>query len=210
MGPLVSTDDVLTSLLDVCHGMVSEYPGRKKLFLIVFIRKEVTVPHDEYLATIKARKTQEILQQLEYMVRRQAQGRRFLRSDWELMANKIREAGLGNSILDDLNLIWERVIRESREQAMNNRMVPASERSIQELKKMIYCPGGSKYSEDKRSVKKTIYLALKLLACLALICSMKTEDCIVPWLKINHTCPVCRFPLPVSFISTCLICISRF
>ncbi|XWS49836.1 hypothetical protein CRYUN_Cryun12cG0037200 [Craigia yunnanensis] len=72
--PLMSTDGVVSSTLDVCHGMVSaaRESGRKKLFLFVFIKKEVIVPHDEYLAMLKEKQAQEVVNQVDDMVRLQA------------------------------------------------------------------------------------------------------------------------------------------
>ncbi|XVE92776.1 hypothetical protein REPUB_Repub01dG0128900 [Reevesia pubescens] len=61
--------------------------GCKKLLLLVFIKKQVIVPHGEYLAMLKAKQAQEILHQVEDMVRLQAQGWEFRQSDWEDIAN---------------------------------------------------------------------------------------------------------------------------
>ncbi|XVF83153.1 hypothetical protein PTKIN_Ptkin16aG0110800 [Pterospermum kingtungense] len=199
--PFVSTDDVVTSLLNVCDEMVSEYSGRKKLCLLVYIRKEVTVPHHEYLAMIKAKQEEENLQQtlqhLEYMCRGLARGWRFSPLEWELMVKEIQEAGLGNSVEDALNIITERAMRESREQETKKRTVPADETSIQALEKVIYGPGGSKYSEDKCSVcLKEMLLGSQVTR---MPCShVFHEDCIVPWLKINHVCPLCRYQLSTT------------
>ncbi|XVF83155.1 hypothetical protein PTKIN_Ptkin16aG0111000 [Pterospermum kingtungense] len=199
--PLVSTDDVVTSLLNVCDEMVSEYSGRKKLCLLVYIRKEVTVPHHEYLAMINAKQAEENLQQtlqhLEYMCRGLARGWRFSPLEWELMVKEIQEAGLGNSVEDACNIITERAMRESREQETKKRTVPADETSIQALEKVIYGPGGSKYSEDKCSVcLKEMLLGSQVTR---MPCShVFHEDCIVPWLKINHVCPLCRYQLSTT------------
>ncbi|XVF10731.1 hypothetical protein REPUB_Repub07fG0207900 [Reevesia pubescens] len=135
--PLLSTDDVLTSMLDVCRSMDSaaRESGRKKLLLLVFIKKQVIVPHGEYLAMLKAKKAQEILHQVEDMVRLQAQGWEFRESDWEDIANVLRQAGLGNSVRNALDLVMERARSESTEQEVV-RLVPAAATSIQALEKV--------------------------------------------------------------------------
>ncbi|MBA0582809.1 hypothetical protein Gorai_024941, partial [Gossypium raimondii] len=98
--PLVSTDCVVSSILDVCSDMINaaRESGRKKLFLLVMIKKQVVVPRDEYLAMLKAKEGQEVLCNVEDMIRLQARGWNFQRSDWEDMANVVRRAGLGDSI----------------------------------------------------------------------------------------------------------------
>ncbi|TYH81340.1 hypothetical protein ES332_D03G193400v1 [Gossypium tomentosum] len=98
--PLVSTDCVVSSILVVCSDMINaaRESGRKKLFLLVMIKKQVVVPRDEYLAMLKAKEGQEVLCNVEDMIRLQARGWNFQRSDWEDMANVVRRAGLGDSI----------------------------------------------------------------------------------------------------------------
>ncbi|MBA0552898.1 hypothetical protein Golob_023672 [Gossypium lobatum] len=48
---------VVSSILDVCSDMINaaRESGRKKLFLLVMIKKQVVVPRDEYLAMLKAK-----------------------------------------------------------------------------------------------------------------------------------------------------------
>lgn len=187
--PLMSTDGVITSMLDVCDSMVSE-SRRKKFFLLVFIKKEVIMPHDEYLAMLKAKQAEEILHQLEDMVRLQAQGWRFRQADWENMANVIRQAGLGNSIRIALDLVRERATRESSEQQVV-RLVPAAATSVQALEK-VTC-----HSEEKCSVCLEEMLTGSQVTKMP--CShLFHGDCIIQWLKTSHICPVCRFKLPTT------------
>ncbi|KAK6233977.1 hypothetical protein QUC31_006383 [Theobroma cacao] len=187
--PLMSTDGVITSMLDVCHNMVRE-SRRQKMFLLVFIKKEVIVPHAEYLAMLKAKQAEEILHQVEDMVRLQAQGWSFHQADWENMGNVIRQAGLGNSIRNALDLARERAIRESSEQQVV-RLVPAAATSVQVLKK-VTCG-----SEEKCSVCLEEMLTgsqVTQMPCFHVF----HGDCIVQWLKTSHMCPVCRFMLPTT------------
>ncbi|XVE75395.1 hypothetical protein DITRI_Ditri12bG0090800 [Diplodiscus trichospermus] len=195
--PLMSTDDVVTSILDVCNGMVSD-SGRKELFLLVFIKKEVIVPHHEYLAMLKAKQALETLEQVEDMVRLQAQGWNFQPSDLENMANDIRKAGLGNSITDALDIVREHATRESTEQAVKVRVVPAAETSIQALERVTGCNEGSKHSEEKCSVcMEEMLLGSQVIT--GMPCSHVFHGyCIVQWLKTSNMCPVCRFKLPTT------------
>ncbi|KAG8496004.1 hypothetical protein CXB51_009374 [Gossypium anomalum] len=107
--PLMSTDCVVSSILDVCSDMINAArdSGRKKLFLLVMIKKQVVVPRDEYLAVLKAKEGQEVLRDVEDMIRLQARGWNFRRSDWEDMANVVRRVGLGDSIKNALDLAAE-------------------------------------------------------------------------------------------------------
>ncbi|XVF13264.1 hypothetical protein REPUB_Repub08aG0193600 [Reevesia pubescens] len=194
--PLMSTDDFITSVLDVCHRMITQESGRKKLFLHVFIRKEEIVTCDEHLAMLRAKQAQEILQQVEDMVMLDAQGFDFRQSDWEYMAESIRELGLGNSIGDALDLVMERARSESTEEAVV-KLVPADAKSIQALEKVTYCNNNDFNSEEKCSVcmeEMVIGSQVTVMPC----SHVYHGDCIVQWLKTSHMCPVCRFKLPTA------------
>ncbi|XVE64965.1 hypothetical protein DITRI_Ditri07aG0144000 [Diplodiscus trichospermus] len=195
--PLGSTDGFVTAMLDVCHGMISaaRESGRKKLFLMVFIKKEVVVPHDEYLAMLKAKEAEEVLQQVEDMIRLQAQGWNFERSDWEAMADVIRQTGLGNSIRNALDLVMERATSESATEEAEVKLVPAAATSIQDLEK-VTC-NGSNSEDQKCSVcmeEMVIGSQVTRMPCSHVF----HGDCIVQWLKTSHMCPMCRFKLPTA------------
>ncbi|XVF75577.1 hypothetical protein PTKIN_Ptkin13bG0198200 [Pterospermum kingtungense] len=182
---LMSMDDVVTSIFDVCHRMVRE-SSRKKLFLIVLVRKHVIVPHDEYLAMVKARKRQEVLSGVK---RLHARGRNL--SQWELMDNELREARFWRR--ETLKLVRKHAKRESTEEALEVKFVPAAETAIQALEKVTpkhseenqrhhgfvkccvpFLAKKTKYLEEKCwCVLKRCQLVLNLLACLARMCFME-------------------------------------
>ncbi|OMO86931.1 hypothetical protein CCACVL1_09374, partial [Corchorus capsularis] len=138
--PVMSTDELVTSMLQVCDSMARRSPNRKKLNLIVSVKKIVTVPYEEYLAMLKAEKQQQVLEQVAEMVRHgrghgDSSNIRIPRREWENMSTAIREVGLGNSISDALNIMRQRAIRESTSREVI-RVVPAAATSIQALEKV--------------------------------------------------------------------------
>ncbi|KAK8690950.1 hypothetical protein V6N13_074474 [Hibiscus sabdariffa] len=193
--PLMSTDCLISSMLDVCNNTIdaARESGRKKLFMLVMIKKQVIVLHDEYLAMLKANQAQEVLRQAEGMIQLQAQGWNFGQSDWQSMVDAVRQAGLGNSIRNALDLAFERVTRESMEHAVI-KLVPAAATSIQALEKVT---SNASTSKEKCSVcmeEMVIGSQVTRLPCSHVF----HGDCIVPWLNTSHMCPICRFKLPTT------------
>ncbi|OMO93897.1 Zinc finger, RING-type [Corchorus capsularis] len=203
--PDMSVDGVVTLTLGACNEMIgkSRESGRKKLLMHINVKKEVIVPHDEYIAMLKAKeaeeKRQEVLQQVETMVRLRGQSWNFSRSEREAMDNAIREVGLGNSISDALNLLAQRAIRESG-RAQQVKWVPAASTAIQglEVKKMTAAGAGGGGDDQEQCVfcMKRMVMGSEVIS---LPCShVFHRGCIVRWLNTSHTCPICRFKLPTS------------
>ncbi|TYJ41466.1 hypothetical protein E1A91_A03G023200v1 [Gossypium mustelinum] len=98
--PLMSTDCVVSLILDVSSDMIN---AARESGLVV--------PRHEYLAMLKAKEGQEVLHNVEDMIRLQAQGWNFRRSDWEDMANVLRQAGLdGNLFSNHFNALLSQVM----------------------------------------------------------------------------------------------------
>lgn len=195
--PLMSIDNVVTSLSDVCRRMVRE-SSRKKLDLLVYIAKKVIVPHDEFLAMHEERKKQQVLSDVQAGVWLHAQHgwSYFRQSDREDMINLVRGSGLSiNSMREALELIRENATRASTEQALKDAFVPAAENSIRSLEKVIRCEHSN--SGDKCPVcLENMLMGSQLIR---LPCSHIFHDnCILQWLKTGHMCPLCRFELPTE------------
>ncbi|OMO80958.1 Zinc finger, RING-type [Corchorus olitorius] len=117
------------------------------------------------------------------------------RQEWEDMTVAIREAGLGNSIRDALDLMRQRAMRESGEVI---RVVPAAATSIQALEKVTMMSDGI---DDTEEIIKCIF-CLEEMAKGCEVTRMPCSHifhgpCIQKWLKErSHMCPICRFKLP--------------
>jgi len=105
----------------------------------------------------------------------------------------------GDYVLDQHGL--DEIITRLMEQSQGQRPVPAPDEMIEKLPRTHVAPG-SALTEKECAVCKDTFEPSENELVITLPCSSNQKyqhtfhkDCIVPWLKQNGTCPVCRFQL---------------
>ncbi|XP_059630871.1 probable E3 ubiquitin-protein ligase ZFP1 [Cornus florida] len=79
--------------------------------------------------------------------------------------------------------------------------LPASKESISALEKMVIDPmeiddGSFSVNDECMICLLKFHLGVEVVTRMP-CCHMYHGECIVPWLQANHSCPVCRFEIPV-------------
>ena len=123
--------------------------------------------------------------------------------------------GIGNQFFQDnyssnfpsnFNINFRDIMEESFRQNQGNNKPPTSKEAIKKLKRFKMNEKYCKKGEDKSGTK------LEQPSCCVCITEIKMNDdtllipcghmfhndCIMPWLSQNNTCPVCRFELPAE------------
>ncbi|BFG31533.1 hypothetical protein CerSpe_178070 [Prunus speciosa] len=211
--PLNSVDDTINNIRRVIDGMVSA-GQRKKLDVIVTVDKQIKISQQQYDAMVARREVEHtlegfrsmlsdegLLQQPHEEARDQATSSvdalrwRWARRHWNEIRS--RAAGLLNNINVNFNSGGSLDVNEiliemgmlMEELSDDNQPKPATKASVD----------GVNYGTN---TEYCVFCMEKMLTgeeVTSMPCShLFHADCVLQWLKLRHTCPVCRFKLPTD------------
>ncbi|ONI06820.1 hypothetical protein PRUPE_5G083200 [Prunus persica] len=194
--PLEDVEAMTRKIVLVVKAMASQaasHSGLGRLDILVTVEKEIILPQTQYQ-----------LMQLEDRVEDLRQGLASLRQGY--VDDFRRLQGLQDlelRLLTERNQLFRRAaaallteeaaVRESLDEAaVLLRPKPASKASVEALEKLVFQGGGG----------ECVFCLEKMVSgdqVTRLPCSHVFHgDCVVEWLKLGHTCPVCRFKLPTD------------
>lgn len=187
--PPLSLNDIVREISEVACNMVwINGSGRTSLSMLVTIQNRVIVPLQLFQSLREQRKQEEVLEGRRNMVLRIMEHER-RRTGTSLLS----ETTLRSFVQVQLGELERALIEE----AVMMRVAPAAKESVEALEKFRYDGVSSKVEVMMCTICMEGVLTGNQLTRMP--CSHVFHGhCILEWLQSRHSCPICRFKLPIE------------
>ncbi|KAI6693183.1 hypothetical protein NL676_020893 [Syzygium grande] len=199
----LTRDELVSEIAGVASGAVNSprNEGRKRMMIAVSMMHKVMISEREFREMRAQLRRLELQYLHSRMLGEEARGRRFPILERRLLLNLMRQEGLvanpDHGREDVRRRRRRRVRRESPDQPATN-FEATRESIIQSLNKVVF--EGDRRSSGRELdcviCKEEVAAGDQLVR---LDCTHEFHgDCIETWLRIHHTCPLCRYKLPTE------------